>query len=90
MIKKNKGLCIADEVQIGFGRTGSHFWGFETQKILPDIVTIGKSMGNGHPISALITTRNIANSFNNGMEYFNSFGGKPCFLCNWACGFRNN
>ena len=71
LIKKNKGLCIADEVQIGFGRTGSHFWGFETQKVLPDIVTIGKSMGNGHPISALITTRNIANSFNNGMEYFN-------------------
>lgn len=77
LIKKNKGLCIADEVQIGFGRTGSHFWGFETQKVLPDIVTIGKSMGNGHPISALITTRNIANSFNNGMEYFNSFGGNP-------------
>ena len=51
--------------------------GFETQKVLPDIVTIGKSMGNGHPISALITTRNIANSFNNGMEYFNSFGGNP-------------
>ena len=53
LIKKNSGLCIADEVQIGFGRTGSHFWGFETQNVVPDIITIGKSMGNGHPISAL-------------------------------------
>ena len=77
LIRKSKGMCIADEVQIGFGRTGSHFWGFETQDVLPDIVTIGKSMGNGHPISALITTRDIANTFNNGMEYFNSFGGNP-------------
>ena len=77
LIQKNSGLCIADEVQIGFGRTGSHFWGFETQDVLPDIVTIGKSMGNGHPISALITTNKIASTFNNGMEYFNSFGGNP-------------
>jgi len=77
LIRKNNGLCIADEVQIGFGRSGSHFWGFETQDVIPDIITIGKSMGNGHPISALITTKEIASKFNNGMEYFNSFGGNP-------------
>ena len=77
LVRKNSGLCIADEVQIGFGRTGSHFWGFETQNVVPDIITIGKSMGNGHPISACITTKEIANNFNNGMEYFNSFGGNP-------------
>ena len=77
LIRKNSGLCIADEVQIGFGRTGTHFWGFETQDVVPDIITIGKSMGNGHPISALITTKKIADNFNNGMEYFNSFGGNP-------------
>ncbi len=77
LIHKSGGLCIADEVQIGFGRMGSHYWGFETQNIVPDIVTLGKSMGNGHPISALITTEEIAETFDNGMEYFNSFGGNP-------------
>ena len=71
------GLCIADEVQIGFGRIGSHFWGFETCDVVPDIVTMGKSMGNGHPLSAVVTTKEIADKFNNGMEYFNSFGGNP-------------
>tara|TARA_Y100000590_G_scaffold465834_1_gene639303 strand:+ start:3313 stop:4608 length:1296 start_codon:yes stop_codon:yes gene_type:complete len=71
------GLYIADEVQIGFGRMGSHFWGIETEKVVPDIITIGKSMGNGHPLSAVITTRKIADRFHNGMEYFNSFGGNP-------------
>tara|TARA_B000000460_G_scaffold222410_1_gene175004 strand:+ start:1018 stop:2307 length:1290 start_codon:yes stop_codon:yes gene_type:complete len=71
------GLCIADEVQIGFGRIGSHFWGFETCDVVPDIVTMGKSMGNGHPLSAVVTTKEIADQFNNGMEYFNSFGGNP-------------
>jgi len=76
-VRKAGGLCISDEVQIGFGRMGDHFWGFETQAILPDIVTIGKSMGNGHPISAVVTTKAIAEEFNNGMEYFNSFGGNP-------------
>ncbi len=70
-------LCIADEVQVGFGRVGSHFWGFETQQVIPDIVTLGKPIGNGHPLAAVITTREIANSFNNGMEYFNTFGGNP-------------
>ena len=76
-VSKAGGLCIADEVQIGFGRTGDHFWGFETQGIVPDIVTVGKSMGNGHPLSAVVTTKAIAEEINNGMEYFNSFGGNP-------------
>ena len=71
------GVCIADEVQVGFGRVGTHFWGFETQNVVPDIVTLGKPIGNGHPLAAVITTPAIAASFNNGMEYFNTFGGNP-------------
>ena len=70
-------LCIADEVQVGFGRVGTDFWGFETQHVVPDIVTLGKPIGNGHPMAAVITTPDIASSFNNGMEYFNTFGGNP-------------
>ena len=77
LVKKTGGLFIADEVQIGFGRMGSHFWGFESESVVPDIVTMGKSMGNGHPLSAVVTTKEIADVFNNGMEYFNSFGGNP-------------
>jgi 4-aminobutyrate aminotransferase-like enzyme len=69
------GVCIADEVQIGFGRMGTHFWGFETQGVVPDIVTMGKPIGNGHPLAAVVTTPEIAASFANGMEYFNTFGG---------------
>ena len=68
---------MADEVQVGFGRVGTHFWGFETQGVVPDIVTLGKPMGNGHPLGAVVTTPNIAESFDNGMEYFNTFGGNP-------------
>ncbi len=71
------GVCIADEVQVGMGRVGSHFWAFETQDVIPDIVTIGKPLGNGHPVAAVITTPEIAFAFNNGMEYFNTFGGNP-------------
>ena len=71
------GLCIVDEVQVGFGRAGTHFWAFETQQALPDIVTLGKPMGNGHPLAAVITTPAIADVFANGMEYFNTFGGNP-------------
>ncbi len=56
---------------------GTHFWGFETQGIVPDIVTLGKPMGNGHPIGAVVTTAQIAASFADGMEYFNTFGGNP-------------
>jgi 4-aminobutyrate aminotransferase-like enzyme len=69
------GVCIADEVQTGFGRTGSHFYAFERYGVVPDIVVLGKPMGNGHPIGAVITTRAIADSFNNGMEFFSTFGG---------------
>ncbi|MGE5278237.1 MAG: aminotransferase class III-fold pyridoxal phosphate-dependent enzyme [Acidobacteriota bacterium] len=70
-------VCIADEVQVGFGRVGTHFWGFETQGVVPDIVTMGKPIGNGHPMGAVATTPEIAASFANGMEYFNTFGGNP-------------
>ncbi|MBI28780.1 MAG: aspartate aminotransferase family protein [Pelagibacteraceae bacterium] len=79
-IKSNNGVCVSDEVQTGFGRIGKNFWAFEEQKVIPDICTVGKPMGNGHPIAAVITTREIADSFNNGMEYFNSFGGNPVSL----------
>jgi 4-aminobutyrate aminotransferase-like enzyme/Ser/Thr protein kinase RdoA (MazF antagonist) len=71
------GVCIADEVQVGFGRVGSHFWGFQTQGVVPDIVTMGKPAGNGHPLAIVATTPEIADRFANGMEYFNTFGGNP-------------
>ncbi len=71
------GVCVADEVQTGFGRTGDAFWAFELQGVVPDIVTLGKPMGNGHPVGAVVTNREIADSFANGMEYFNTFGGNP-------------
>jgi 4-aminobutyrate aminotransferase-like enzyme/Ser/Thr protein kinase RdoA (MazF antagonist) len=75
---KQKGVvCIADEVQIGLGRVGTNFWGFENHSLIPDIVTIGKPIGNGHPLGAVITTKEISDAFNNGMEYFNTFGGNP-------------
>jgi len=77
LVRNAGGLCISDEVQIGFGRMGNHFWGFQTEDVIPDIVTMGKSMGNGHPLSGVVTTKKIADNFNNGMEYFNSFGGNP-------------
>ena len=77
IVREAGGVCVADEVQVGFGRVGSHFWGFETQGVVPDIVTMGKSIGNGHPLGAVVTTREIASSFNNGMEYFNTYGGNP-------------
>ena len=76
-VRANGGVCIADEVQVGFGRVGTHFWGFETQHVVPDIVTMGKPIGNGHPMAAVVTTPQIAQSFETGMEYFNSFGGNP-------------
>jgi len=71
------GVCIADEVQVGFGRLGTHFWGFETQNVVPDIVVLGKPIGNGFPLAAVVTTREIAEAFNNGMEFFSTFGGNP-------------
>ncbi len=76
-VRQAGGVCIADEVQVGFGRVGDAFWGFELQGVVPDIVTLGKPMGNGHPVAAVVTTREIADSFANGMEYFSTFGGNP-------------
>ncbi|HMA01798.1 MAG TPA: aminotransferase class III-fold pyridoxal phosphate-dependent enzyme, partial [Gemmatimonadaceae bacterium] len=69
------GACIADEVQTGLGRMGTSFWAFEDQDVVPDIVVMGKPLGNGHPVAALATTRAIANAFDNGMEFFSTFGG---------------
>jgi 4-aminobutyrate aminotransferase-like enzyme/Ser/Thr protein kinase RdoA (MazF antagonist) len=69
------GVCIADEVQTGLGRMGTSFWAFEDQGVVPDIVVMGKPLGNGHPIGAVATTRALADAFDNGMEYFSTFGG---------------
>jgi len=71
------GVCIVDEVQVGFGRVGDAFWGFELQGVVPDIVVMGKPIANGHPMGAVICTSEIAKAFANGMEYFNTFGGNP-------------
>ena len=68
---------ISDEVHVGFGRVGTDVWGFAAQGARPDIVTMGKPIGNGHPLGAVVTTRAIADAFANGMEYFNTFGGNP-------------
>lgn len=81
------GVCIADEVQVGFGRVGTHWWAFQLQgeDVVPDIVTMGKPMGNGYPIAAVITTRAVADSFRDtGVEYFNTYGGNPvsCAVAN--------
>ena len=77
LVRQAGGICVADEVQTGLGRVGSHFWSFELGGVVPDIVTMGKPMGNGHPLGAVVTTPAIAASFNSGMEYFNTFGGNP-------------
>ena len=69
------GLCIADDVQTGYGRTGTHFYAFEAHGVVPDIVVLGKPIGNGHPIGVVITRPEIAAAFNNGMEFFSTFGG---------------
>ncbi len=71
------GVCIADEVQVGFGRVGEKFWAFELQDVVPDIVVMGKPMGNGHPLAAVVVNQKIADAFNNGLEYFNTYGGNP-------------
>src|SRR6185436_10355387 len=70
------GVCIADEVQTGFGRTGTHFWGFETQGVIPDIVTMAKGIGNGAPLAAVVTTPKIAATIAQ-KTHFNTFGGNP-------------
>jgi len=76
-IRTAGGLCIADEVQTGCGRVGSHWWAFEQHGVVPDIVTVGKPIGNGHPLAAVVCTKAVADSFANGMEFFNTFGGNP-------------
>ena len=76
-LKEEGILTIADEVQTGVGRVGKKFWAFELFDVVPDIVTIGKPIGNGHPLAAVVTTRELADAFANGMEYFNTFAGNP-------------
>jgi len=91
LVREAGGVCVADEVQTGFGRVGSRFWAFQGVAkgpageegseagtgAVPDIVTLGKPMGNGHPMGAVVATREVADSFATGMEYFNTFGGNP-------------
>ena len=74
-VRASGGVCIADEVQTGYGRLGKFFYGFEAYAVVPDIVVLGKPIGNGHPIGAVVTTRAIADSFDTGMEFFSTFGG---------------
>ena len=76
-IRKAGGVCVSDEVQVGCGRLGESFWGFQLHDVIPDIITIGKPFGNGHPIGAVVCREEIANKFANGMEFFNTFGGNP-------------
>jgi 4-aminobutyrate aminotransferase-like enzyme/Ser/Thr protein kinase RdoA (MazF antagonist) len=75
LVRVAGGVCIADEVQTGLGRMGTHFWAFEAHGVTPDIVVMGKPLGNGHPMAAVVTTRAIADAFDNGMEFFSTFGG---------------
>jgi 4-aminobutyrate aminotransferase-like enzyme len=76
-VRRAGGLLICDEVQAGFGRSGSHFWGHQKQGVVPDVVTMGKPMGNGHPIAGLVTNDEIMTRFRNSFRYFNTFGGNP-------------
>jgi len=76
-VREAGGLCIADEVQVGYGRLGEHFWGFQQQGVLPDIVTVAKAMGNGHPLGAVITSRAIAEGYRGQGYFFSSAGGSP-------------
>lgn len=76
-VRARGGLCISDEVQVGFGRLGTHFWGFERYSVVPDMVVLGKPMGNGHPLGAVVCTPEIADAFASGPEFFSSFGGNP-------------
>ena len=71
------GVCVSDEVQVAYGRLGDHFWGFEQQGVVPEIITVAKAMGNGHPLGAVITTRRIAEAFAAEGSFFSSAGGSP-------------
>jgi len=76
VVRAAGGVCIADEVQTGFGRCGSHYWGFQYHGVIPDIVTCGKPMGNGYPVAAVICRSELADAFaSSGIEYFNTYGG---------------
>ena len=77
VVRKAGGLFIADEVQPGFARNGEAFWGHQRIGLQPDIVTMGKPMGNGHPIAGLVTSMDIMTAFRKGFRYFNTFGGNP-------------
>lgn len=76
-VRRAGGLLICDEVQAGFGRCGSHFWGHQRQGVIPDVVTMGKPMGNGHPVAGLVTRPEIMARFRGAFRYFNTFGGNP-------------
>ncbi|XP_033928862.1 alanine--glyoxylate aminotransferase 2, mitochondrial isoform X4 [Melopsittacus undulatus] len=76
LVRERQGVCISDEVQTGFGRTGSHFWGFQTHGVVPDIVTLAKGIGNGFPMAAVVTTKEIASSLAQNL-HINTFGGNP-------------
>ncbi|MBB2910835.1 4-aminobutyrate aminotransferase-like enzyme/Ser/Thr protein kinase RdoA (MazF antagonist) [Streptosporangium becharense] len=76
-VREAGGLCVADEVQVGYGRLGEWFWGFEQQGVLPDIVTVAKAMGNGHPLGAVVTRRDIAERYRSQGYFFSSAGGSP-------------
>jgi len=76
-VRRHGGLAIADEVQVGYGRLGEWFWGFEQQGVVPDVVAVAKAMGNGHPLGAVVTTREIADAYRAGGYFFSSAGGSP-------------
>lgn len=77
MVRAQGGVCIADEVQVGYGRMGHFFWGFEEQGVVPDIITMAKGMGNGQPLGAVITRREIAEALEAEGYFFSSSGGSP-------------
>jgi len=77
IVRESGALFVADEVQPGFGRTGKNFWGFEADGFVPDIVTMGKPMGNGHPLSAVVARNELVDGFARHGRYFNTFGGNP-------------
>ena len=77
VVRKAGGLLICDEVQSGFGRTGTHFWAHEKMAVVPDIVVLGKPMANGHPVGGVVAGRDIVTAFRSGYRYFNTFGGNP-------------
>jgi 4-aminobutyrate aminotransferase-like enzyme len=83
-VRRGGGVCIADEVQTAYGRIGTHFYAFEAHDVVPDIVVLGKPIGNGYPLGAVVTTRAIADSFDNGMEFFSTFGGSTA-ACAAGC-----